>query len=446
MGAVYEARHRLTNRRVAVKVILEEARLEPAVVTRFQREARAAGSVESEHITQVLDGGTDATTNAPYLVMELLDGEDLDAVVKRLAPLRPELALRIAAQMLAGLAKAHEAGVVHRDIKPANVFLAKKDDGEIVVKLCDFGIAKVKSDPFATGADQALTRSSTLIGSPIYMSPEQAKGAKDLDARADVWSAGVVLYQLLSGSTPHPGADTLGLLLLAICSEAAPPVSSRAPWVKEEISAIVARALAIEPADRYQTAAEMRDAILALLPDGTKLDKPQFTTMSEDERAFVAPAADPISPAARTLLLDDVPRAEHTKTASPVEVAATAPKKRTWAWAVLGVAVVGGAAIVGQKLGAATSTAPLQPTATSANQAPSATAPASAPQPALAATSSPSATPSASASASAAPSVVLRPIGGPTGVKAAPSTAKSSPTPSARPSTSAPDGIDRNWH
>jgi len=210
--------------------------------------------------------------------------------------------------------------------------------------------------------------------------------------------------------------------------------------VKEEISAIVARALAIEPADRYQTAAEMRDAILALLPDGTKLDKPQFTTMSEDERAFVAPAADPISPAARTLLLDDVPRAEHTKTASPVEVAATAPKKRPWGAVALGIVAIAGGAIALTKLGAAPPAAPVQPVASpSPSPLPSA-APSTGLQPALALTTTASA--SASATASSAPSVVLRPIG----AKPPPSAVKSATTPSARPSASSADGIDRNYH
>jgi serine/threonine-protein kinase len=293
MGSVFEARHRGTGRRVAIKVILEEARLEPSAVARFEREARAAGAIESEHITQVLDSGVDPATNAPYLAMELLGGEDLDTLLKRLGPLPSDLALRIGAQMLAGLQAAHEAGVIHRDIKPANVFLAKKPSGEIVVKICDFGIAKVALDPFAKGTqDAVLTQTSALIGSPMYMSPEQAKGAKNLDARADVWSAGVVLYQLLAGSTPHHEADTLGLLLLAICSEPAPPIQDRAPWVTSEISAVLRRALVLDADARFQSAKSMREALVALLPAGASLDASMLRPLSDDERGFIAVRVD----------------------------------------------------------------------------------------------------------------------------------------------------------
>jgi len=285
MGSVYEARHRTTSRRVAVKVILEEARLEPGVVARFQREARAVGSVDSEHITQVLDGGMDGATQAPYLVMELLSGEDLDAVLKRIGALRWDLALRIAAQLLEGLSRAHEAGVIHRDIKPANVFLAEKPSGDVVVKICDFGIAKVKADPLASSQDTALTQTSSLIGSPMYMSPEQAKGAKNLDARADLWSAGIVLFQMLTGVTPHHAADTLGLLLLAICSEPAPPVQTYAPWVPRDVAEVVARALDMNIATRFQSAHEMRSAIVALLRNGTAVDTSMLTALRDEDRA-----------------------------------------------------------------------------------------------------------------------------------------------------------------
>jgi eukaryotic-like serine/threonine-protein kinase len=146
MGAVYEARHVGTGRRVAVKVILNENGLPQHVdvLARFQREARAAGAIESMHITQVLDTGVDPRGGHPYLVMEYLAGEDLHQTLERLGPLSPDLALRIAVQACLGLAKAHEGGVVHRDIKPANIFLARQDAGQIWVKLLDFGIAKAK--------------------------------------------------------------------------------------------------------------------------------------------------------------------------------------------------------------------------------------------------------------------------------------------------------------
>ena len=147
MGAVYEARNRGTGRRVAVKVIAGEALAKnQEVVARFQREALASGAIESQYIAHVLDTGVDPASGSPYMVMELLSGEDLEHAIKRLGPLPPELALRVVAQACLGLQKAHEVGVVHRDIKPANIFLATRDGGEIVAKILDFGIAKVKME------------------------------------------------------------------------------------------------------------------------------------------------------------------------------------------------------------------------------------------------------------------------------------------------------------
>ena len=341
MGCVYEARHRVTSRLVAVKVVLDDVRLEPAAIARFKREARAVASIESEHITQVLDGGIDGATNAPYLVMELLSGEDLVALVKRIGPLRPDLALRIIAQLLAGLARAHAAGVVHRDIKPANIFMARKESGEITVKLCDFGIAKVKTDPFAAGNDHALTQSSTLLGSPAYMSPEQAKGDKDLDARADIWSAGVVLYQLLSGKAPHYEIETLGLLLLAICSEPTPPIRGRAPWVPSTVAAIVGRALAPSIDARFQSATAMGDAIAALLPEGARIEPSMLTAMADEERANVASMAPAVDAFAETT---SAPLA-----ATPREAVART-RARTWIAGGIALTAIAGAGMAARAL------------------------------------------------------------------------------------------------
>jgi serine/threonine-protein kinase len=327
MGSVFEAVHKATGRRVAVKVILDEARVDPAVVARFDREARAVGSIDSDHITQVLDAGVDAETQSPYLVMELLAGEDVATLLKRLGPLRPDLALRIVAQMLDGLDRAHEAGVVHRDVKPANVFLAKKSKGDArVVKICDFGIAKVKVDTLGGSQDHALTRSSTLLGSPTYMSPEQVKGSKGLDRRADVWSAGIVLYELLAGATPHSHADTLGLLFLAICSAAPESVRSQAGWVPPEIDAVLVRALELDREQRFQSAREMRDAILALLPNGTEIDDAMLTPMAGEERAHISRESSSIAFGATAA--ERIPKTEpapKTEQAGRVAKAAPAP-------------------------------------------------------------------------------------------------------------------------
>lgn len=288
MGAVYEASHTGTGRRVAVKVISTgDVTRDAGLVGRFQREAKAAGAIASQHICQVLDTGTDAGTSWPYMVMEFMEGEDVQHLVRRVGIVSPELALRIVAQACVGLAKAHGVGVVHRDIKPANLFLSK-DDGRVVVKLLDFGIAKVKMEHASETGDAGLTRTGTMLGSPLYMSPEQARGMKTIDHRADIWSLGVVLYELLCGRTPYHHIEALGELIIAICSEAPQPVQEFGPWIPPEAARIVHRALRAQPGDRFQTAQEMLDAIKACLPGGFDINEEMLVGLSEIERSDIA--------------------------------------------------------------------------------------------------------------------------------------------------------------
>lgn len=287
---MYEAQHTGTGRRVAVKVISTgDIAKNQALVGRFHREAKAAGSIDTQHIVQVLDTGTDESTGLPFMAMEYLAGEDAQHVFQRLGPVRPELALRIIAQACIGLQKAHEARVVHRDIKPANLFLAERDEGEVLVKILDFGIAKIKLDQQETAETQGLTRTGSMLGSPLYMSPEQARGAKTIDHRADIWSLGVVMYQALAGRTPHHHIEALGELIIAICSELPTPVQDHAPWVPPEVAAVVHGALRFDPAERYQTAADMLAAIKPLLPNGWALRTDMLTPLSDEEKAVVAP-------------------------------------------------------------------------------------------------------------------------------------------------------------
>ncbi len=290
MGAVYEARHKGTGRRVAVKLIAGASLQRNAeVVARFQREAMASGAIESQHIAQILDTGVDPTTGSPYTVMELLSGEDLEQALARVGPVAPDVALRITAQACQGLRKAHEAAVIHRDIKPANLFLVKGEEGDVVVKLLDFGIAKVKAEQAEAPESGSLTRTGSMIGSPLYMSPEQARGKKEIDHRTDVWSLGVVLYEALAGKTPHGHIDAVGELIFQICSVPAPPVQEHAPWVPAEIAAIVHKALALDPAQRFESAREMGEAIRAQLRSGSTLSESMFVPLSGEARAVAAP-------------------------------------------------------------------------------------------------------------------------------------------------------------
>jgi len=290
MGAVYEGTHMGTGRRVAIKVILtHDASATQEMVGRFQREARVAGTVETEHIVQVFDTGIDRDSGRPFTVMELLRGEDLHQLIGRVGALAPDLALRITAQALLGLQKAHEAEIIHRDIKPANLFLARREGGNVVVKVVNFGIAKVKQDHLGSSENHSLTRTGSMLGSPLYMSPEQAQGSKQIDHRTDIWSLGAVLYQALAGRTPLEHIDTLGGLIIAICSQPPPPIQDFAPWITPEVAAIAHGALTVDLTKRFQNAEQMLTAIRALLPQGFGITESMMVPFSDQDRQQVAP-------------------------------------------------------------------------------------------------------------------------------------------------------------
>jgi len=283
MGVVYAAKNSRTGRRVAIKSLQVRGVLDPQDpdLLRFEQEARIAGSLESQHIAQVLDIERDPATGLPFLVMELLRGEDLQALLDRVGPLPVDVALRIATQACVGLDAAHGAGVVHRDIKPGNLFLARREGGEVVVKILDFGIAKIRRLPPDASASAAsgvlsapqesMTETGQLLGSPLYMSPEQVAGAKDIDARSDVFSLGVTLYAMLSGKAPHAGIKSFAELLQHLETTPPPPLGEVAPWVPPEVAALVERATRIDRAQRIPSVAALLEAMAPFLSGGTAL-------------------------------------------------------------------------------------------------------------------------------------------------------------------------------
>jgi len=292
MGAVYEARHKTTLKRCAVKLLSSpELASHAGMVKRFFMEAKASSVVESDHIVQIFDSGSDPEFGFPYMVMELLSGEDLEALVRRVGALHPTAVIKIALQAATGLSKAHELGIVHRDIKSANLFLTRRDSGEMLVKVLDFGIAKVKMEQLRDSA-HGLTRTGSLLGTPLYMSPEQAQAASDIDARTDVWSLGVVMFELLCGETPFARARSLGELMVAIITTDVPLIQSRAPWVPADLAELVHRSMSRDLELRFRNATELAAALARLVPDdGARLPAESIVAASTELRQRVATRA-----------------------------------------------------------------------------------------------------------------------------------------------------------
>jgi serine/threonine-protein kinase len=251
MGAVWLAQHIGLDVPCAVKVIHAEAAQSPELRARFEREAKAAAQIRSPHVVQILDHGV--WEGAPYIAMELLEGEDLGQRLHRRGVLPPHETVALAVQVGRALAKAHGAGLVHRDLKPANIFLVRDEDREIA-KVLDFGVAKVKE----TGLD-GTTKTGAVLGTPYYMSPEQARGSKDLDHRSDLWALAVVVYRCVTGRLPFRG-EALGDLFVKIIVEPL-PVPSLVSNAPPGFDAWWERAAARDPGQRFQTAKELSDAL-----------------------------------------------------------------------------------------------------------------------------------------------------------------------------------------
>jgi eukaryotic-like serine/threonine-protein kinase len=254
MGRVYEAINTSINKRVAMKCIDHELAKNPEANARFQREALAASAIESPHIVQIFDAGV-TRDGLPFIVMELLRGQDLGRLIADRGRLELAEALPLVAQILKGLHHAHEAGIVHRDLKPDNVFLVQRDDDPVVCKLLDFGVSKI-ARPDQDVPLQTLTRQGTVVGTPFYMSPEQAQAFPDVDHRTDLYSAGAILYECLTGRAPHVGR-AYEQVIVNICMHDAQDVRTHVPGVPEDIAAFIAKALSRERDERFQTAREM---------------------------------------------------------------------------------------------------------------------------------------------------------------------------------------------
>ncbi|AUX44810.1 protein kinase [Sorangium cellulosum] len=264
MGVVVAARHLRLGERVAIKFLLPQALSRADLVGRFLREGQAAARIRSEHVTRVYDVGTLAG-GEPYLVMEYLEGIDLKAVLHRDGTLPVELACEHLLQVCEALAEAHALGIIHRDLKPGNLFLSQRADGSPLLKVIDFGISKMALEAEPTlpkGHD--VTESSAMLGSPLYMAPEQMVSSKNVDARADIWSMGAILFQLLTGLTPFRGDSVMEIYDRIL--EGPPRLRALRADVPVRLEHAVQRCLQKNPADRFSNIAELAAELAAFAP------------------------------------------------------------------------------------------------------------------------------------------------------------------------------------
>jgi eukaryotic-like serine/threonine-protein kinase len=414
MGVVVSAHHLQLDEKVALKFLLPAALENPMAVARFEREARAAAKIKSEHVARVADVGQ-LENGAPFMVMEYLEGTDLAAHVEARGRLSFVEATDLVLQACEALAEAHVLGIIHRDLKPSNLFLANRPSGPPVVKVLDFGISK----SIGAEASAQLTSTAAIIGSPMFMSPEQLLASKDVTVRSDIWSLGVILYVLVTGVGPF-GGESLAAIIAAVMHKDLPPLRQHRPDAPEGFERIVLSCLSKDPAGRF---ADVGALAAALAPFGSESSAISLGRISHVVGRKLSSSSLPFVPnvtvgaPAATVLADAhvpppralAPSGAGSITGTPVSGDAPA-RPRTWmlTWAAVGVAVAG---VVGVVLVALLLPSGHTPAVTAAppSMAPSAPAssPAASPPPSTASAveTTPAPTVTASAAAPPAPSV-----------------------------------------
>jgi serine/threonine-protein kinase len=328
MGSVWEGRHASLGTRVAIKFIDQEHVGSREAQARFVTEARAAATIQSRHATQIFDHGV-SDDGRPYIVMELLVGEPLDKRIERVGRMSVPETARILRQVSRALQRAHDAGIIHRDLKPENIFLVRSpDDDDEIAKVLDFGIAKIKATP-GGAALTSSTKTGAVLGTPYYMSPEQARGLRTIDHRADLWSLGVIAFKCVTGVLPFDG-ESVGDLLVKICTAPAPTPSVLLPGLPKAFDAWFRRTLEREPANRYASAVELGEA----LADAAGIS----ARRAPDEPALRGAALHPTVPQQPLMPLPTAAITSSPFTASAVP----AGSSRGVAMAVLAAALVGG--------------------------------------------------------------------------------------------------------
>jgi serine/threonine-protein kinase len=268
MGVVVAAHHLQLDEKVALKFLLPHMLTNGEAVARFAREARAAVKIKSEHVARVIDVGT-LETGAPYMVMEFLEGLDLGMWLQQRGALAFEQAVEFVLQACVAVAEAHALGIVHRDLKPANLFCIRRADGQLSIKVLDFGISKTTTAAGSSAPEMSMTATSAMMGSPLYMSPEQMESAKNVDRRTDIWALGVILYELLARKTPFDG-DSMPAVCMKISAHRPPPLSTYRPDAPPGLEGVILRCLEKNREQRFPNVAELGLALLPFAPKRAK--------------------------------------------------------------------------------------------------------------------------------------------------------------------------------
>ena len=428
MGVVYEAEHVALRERVAIKLLHKKRSADAEISRRFVSEARTAVKIKSDAVARVLDVGT-TEDGMPFIVMEKLDGEDLGALIDRAGALTVDQAVDFLLQACEAVAAAHAVGIIHRDLKPSNLFIAEDSAGELHVKVLDFGISKVFEED-APDSQRAVTTTSTVLGSPGYMSPEQMRASRDVDARSDVWALGMILWESIAGMPMFAGKT-----YPEICSKVLGghflPLAAIGVTVSEELEAVIAKALSLEPKDRFASVAEFAAAIAPFGPQGSttaRLSRISNLARAPSDRQRRTPSIRPpveLSPTVPALpTTGDAPRsATEGPVAKDASTTQHVPTKRIALYALIAAVIAGGVVALAMRNGEQSTvpasaspppTASAPPVASSATPSAttSPTASSAPPKPSATTSSSPKPTASATPSSAPAPSSTIKPPNG----------------------------------
>jgi serine/threonine protein kinase len=361
MGVVVAARHEELGQLVAIKFVRDQALGNAEAVERFLREARAAVKLRSEHVARVLDVGK-LESGAPYMVMEFLEGRDLSQILDTDGPMPLAKAVALVLQACEAVAEAHSAGIVHRDLKPQNLFLTRTVGGFPKLKVLDFGVSKATG--LTSDGRGALTRTSAMLGSPLYMAPEQMRSSRDVDARVDIWALGVVLYELLTCRWPFE-AESMPELCLKVVAEPPTSLAARRPEVPAGLVAAVERCLEKDPAKRFPAVSELAHALepFASSPSLAAPRTSQITDPPAETRTATLPSEQSSPGGSSTPAAWD--SARPSKLGGPQETnpprRQRTPAVRWTAAALIAIGAAGGFALAWRGLGGAATPEPLSP-------------------------------------------------------------------------------------